>query len=141
MSPWIGVILISLGLGVTVTLILTHNAVPASVGAVITAGIGLLQAAGHGQARELAVTHSAVPPKWLKAPVFAPELTKLTSWLPHARTTERPPAAVTMTSTTTRPGDKPARPSLERSNVFDYRNEDEDAPADSAGNDNHGKNQ
>jgi hypothetical protein len=123
MSPWIGVVMISLGLGATLTLILTHNPVPASVGLVITAGVGLLQAAGHGQARELAVTHSAVPPKWLQAPVFAPTLTKVASWLPHARVSTRPPA--TSTSPTERP---PSRrgPSLERSNVFDYDDEPND---------------
>lgn len=85
MNPWIGVIVITLGLGVTLALILTNNAVPASVGAVITAGIGLLQAAGHGQARELAIAGAPVPLAWRRQAAFAPRLSRPSTWLPRSR--------------------------------------------------------
>jgi hypothetical protein len=54
MNPWIGVILIGIGTAADVVLTVTHNPVPSVVASVVIAGLGIVQAFGHAQARSAA---------------------------------------------------------------------------------------
>jgi hypothetical protein len=51
MNPWIGVVLIGIGVSADVVLTLTHNQASSLVVSVVVAGIGVVQAIAHARSR------------------------------------------------------------------------------------------
>ena len=44
MNPWVGVVLIAIGIGADIVLTLTHNPVSSLVPSIVVAGVGVIQA-------------------------------------------------------------------------------------------------